>query len=511
MPRRNLIILAVAALVSFLCYRQAVRNHYGATLAEALAVVDQHYIDEVEPRVLFEGAMNGMIDQLDPNSGYTPPSDFKQFNEAMDGEFGGIGIVVEADPDTSRLTVLSPLVGTPAYKAGLKSGDIILEIDGQDTKDMPVAESARLIRGKIGTLVKLQIQHAGVAEPVSYELSRAMIPIESVMGDARRADGTWVFRLVDHPLIGYIRVDKFAERTANELQAAFDSYRQPGEAIDGLILDLRGNAGGLLESAVATCDLLLEDGVIVTTRGRGGVIRKEEKATAGVGLPSDLPLVVLIDKFSASASEIVAACLQDNHRALVVGQRSWGKGTVQNVISLEGGRSAMRLTIGSYWRPSGKDIHKRKDAKDTDDWGVRPDPGQEVHLTNQEYETVVLARRRRDVTGYQAIVEAKNSQTPEDVESRAPSAPSPAPLEEPDERIGEPAPPGSESDAQANPQAPPVPTIDPDSETSPAALADQKASANALRDPATIDAQLRQAIQCLQEEIARRQKQPRKA
>lgn len=506
MPRRNLLILVTAAVVSLVCYRQAIRNQYGATLSEALTIVDREYIDEVEPRILFEGAMHGMLGQLDQNSGYTPPDEYTQFNETMDGEFGGVGIVVEADPDTGRLTVLSPLVGTPAYKAGLKSGDVILEIDGQDTKDMPLRDSVKLMRGEIGTLVKILVQHPGTTDPpASYELARATIPIQSILGDARRADGTWVYRLVDRPQIGYLRIDKFAERTAEELAAAFETYQQPGQQIEGLIMDLRGNAGGLLEAAVETCDLLLEEGVIVTTRGRGGVVLKERRATPGVALPADLPIVILIDKYSASASEIVAGCLQDHQRALVVGQRSWGKGTVQNVIRLEGGKSAMRLTIGSYWRPSGKDIHKRKDAKESDEWGVRPEPGQEVNLTNKELETVVLARRRRDVTSYEQLVETKKSRP---LEPAASIGLAPSPVEEPEERIGEAAPqPQSDPDNDL----PPVPSPESESEPSPAVKADREAITNALKDPATIDPQLRQAIECLEQEIARRATQPRAA
>ena len=500
MPRRNLVILLASAVLSVACYRQALLNHYGATLSEALNIVEREYIDEVEPRVLFEGAMNGMMEQLDPYSGYTAPDEYNQFQETMDGEFGGIGIVVEVNQETGRLTVLSPLVGTPAYKAGLKSGDTILAIDGTDTEGMSLPESVKLMRGEVGSLVKVRIQHAERTEPVDYNLARATIPIESVLGDARRQDGTWMFRLVDRPRIGYVRIVNFGERTGEELQAALAAGRQPGQQIDGLIIDLRGNAGGLLTAAIETCDAFLDHGVIVTTRGRGKVERSRYEASLGTEVSDDLPVVVLIDKYSASASEIVAACLQDHKRAIVVGQRSWGKGTVQNVIGLEGGRSALRLTIGSYWRPSGQDIHKRKDAKETDEWGVRPDPGQEVHLTNEQFETVVLARRRRDVTTYEDLLAAKKQPAESTVEE--PKTSPDAPLDT--SAAPTPADP-------ANPAEPPIPTPDPESEEPPSAKGEQEAAVNAIRDPATIDPQLQQAIKRLEEEIANRANEPRRA
>ena len=501
MPRRNLLILFVSAVVSLACYRQALMSHYGATLTEALSIIDREYIDPVDSRVLFEGAMDGMVGQLDPYSGYTPPEEYNQFQETMDGEFGGIGIIVEVNQETGRLTVLSPLVGTPAYEAGLKSGDVILAIDGTELKDVSLSDSVKLMRGEVGTLVRVRIQHENRPAPIEYELQRARIPIESVLGDARRQDGTWVFRLVDHPKIGYIRIVNFAERTAEELGAALAAYQQPGQKIDGLIIDLRGNAGGLLTAAIETCDAFLDHGEIVTTRGRDKVVMDKYDASLGTELQGDVPLVILIDKYSASASEIVAACLQDHERAIVVGQRSWGKGTVQNVRPLEGGRSALRLTIGSYWRPSGQDIHKRKDAKESDAWGVRPNPGQEVNPTNQEVETFVLARRRRDVTSYEGLLAAQKSRVaapPEPPASETPSPPVPTPEPEPPTPV-------PESDS------PPVPTPESDTDAPATSAAEKTASANALLDPATLDPQLKQAVQRLLEEIARKSKEPRRA
>lgn len=397
MPLRNLIVILLAALLSMACYVRASRNRYVSTITEAMNLISTEYVDDVEQRKLFEGAMDGMVGQLDPYSGYSPPEEYQQFRDQMDQGFVGIGVFVELDQETKRLTIMSPLVGTPAHKAGIKSGDVILAIDGKDTAGMSLKESTSHIKGPAGTKVKLTIQHIGEPSPVDLLVERAEIPIESVYGDIRGADGKWIFHLLEKPKLGYIRVHNFGERTPTEVRTALDAYKQTGQGIEALILDLRGNAGGLLTSAIGICDMFLDRGTIVSTRGRNNQERSRHVATKGMEVSPDIPLVVMVDRFSASASEIVAACLQDNRRAVVVGQRSWGKGTVQNIVELEGGRSALRLTIARYWRPSGKDIHKAANAQESDDWGVSPDPGLEVNLTSEEFETWVKARRQRDI------------------------------------------------------------------------------------------------------------------
>src|SRR5688572_18741521 len=276
MPRRNLTILFLVAITSWVCYQRAARNRYAATLTEAMNIVSTNYIAEVEPRVLFEGAMDGMIGKLDPYSGYTSPDELNQFQQQIEGEFVGIGIVVDHDAENGRLNVAEALIGKPAYVAGIRAGDSIIAIDEKETKDMALREAISMIRGKHGTRVKLRILHAGRDTPVNYNLERATIPLETVLGDARAADGKWVYRLANHPRIGYIRIfDNFGERTADEFRAALASFRQASQQIDGLILDLRYNRGGLLEAARDVCDMLLDSGVIVTTRGRESKLLKQ--------------------------------------------------------------------------------------------------------------------------------------------------------------------------------------------------------------------------------------------
>jgi C-terminal peptidase (prc) len=421
MPRRNLIVLLLAALVSLACYARASRNRYSDTFSQAMNIVTRDYVDEVEPRVLFEGAMDGMMNQLDMYSGYTPPQDYLRFKEQIDGEFPGIGVMVEVDRKTNQLRVLVPTPGSPAAKAGLRPGDIIEAVDDHSTLDVPITDIVKRIKGPAGTTVKLTLRRKGKPEPFDVTLPRAKIAIESVLGDVRRADGTWIFHLLDDPRIGYIRINAFAERTADDFRRALEEAR-PGADIDGLILDLRGNEGGLLKAAVDLCDMLLDEGLIVSTRGRGGREKSSYSADPGADVPADFPVVVLVDRYSASASEIFAAALQDHHRAAIVGERTWGKGTVQNIEELEGGKSALRITIATYWRPSGKDIHKRRNAKDTDDWGVRPDPGLDVVLAKELWEKSARSRRQRDVTPL-AELEAKRPQGKRTTDERPASPP----------------------------------------------------------------------------------------
>jgi carboxyl-terminal processing protease len=218
------------------------------------------------------------------------------------------------------------------------------------------------------------------------------------LGDRYSSDGSWDFMLEGEPGIAYVRIAKFGDKTSAELKTALEAL--PTNDLRGLVLDLRNNPGGLLQAAVEVCDLFVSEGRIVSIRGRGGapddadaeVFHAEEPGTY-----SGFPMVVLINGYSASASEIVAGCLQDHRRAVIVGERSWGKGSVQNVVPLESNRTALKLTIATYWRPSGKNIHRLSTAEEQDDWGVRPDPGCEVKLEGEALLKMREHRRDRDV------------------------------------------------------------------------------------------------------------------
>lgn len=406
MPLRNLFVLFFAAILSLMCHVRADRNRYASTVSEAMDLITFNYLEDVEYRQLYENAMQGMTEGLDPYSSYIGPVEYGRFKEELDQEFGGIGILVDFNQETRRIVVVNPLFDTPASRAGVRAGDVILAIDGKDTATMSYRDAVQLIRGLPGEPVRLTLVHVGEEKSVELVIERAIIPIESVLGDVRRADGSWDFQLQGDPRITYVRVVNFGENTVEELKQTFQ-----GRAIQALILDLRDNAGGLLDAAVGTCEMFLDAGTIVTIRGRDGEVRRKYEADGPSLVPKDVPLVVLANHFSASASEIVAACLQDHGRAKIAGQRTWGKGTVQNVIPLEAGRAALKLTTASYWRPSGKNIHRLKDAPDEAEWGVRPDPGLEVKLTEEEADAVRQARRKKDIGGGPEKTAAKQEGT----------------------------------------------------------------------------------------------------
>lgn len=383
MPRRNLLFLLSVGLVSLICYQKVQPNRYGRVLVDAMGQIEERYLEPIGQEELFEAAMEGMVGRLDENSAFISPKMLSQFWETIEQEFGGIGIRILVDPNTSELTVVRPLVGTPAYKAGICAGDKILKIDGQSTQGLSAEDATARMRGEPGQPVTLSILHEGDQEPVEIKIVRAIIQVNTLWGDTRKADGSWNFFVEGHEGIGYLRITTFAQKTPDELRQALTLIKPN---MQGLILDLRDNPGGSLAAAEAVCDMFIDSGVIVTTRRRSG--KTIARATKS-GTWLDFPMAVLVNQYSASASEIVAACLQDHKRAVVVGQRTYGKGTVQEVINLEGGQGALKLTTAVYWRPSGKNIHRRRGAGKDAEWGVMPDKGYEVVVEGED-----LARLR---------------------------------------------------------------------------------------------------------------------
>jgi len=335
--------------------------------------------------------MKGMIDSLDTYSGYIAPEEFGFFQSQLSQEFGGLGIVIERRPETDRLQIFNVLFDSPAFKAGVLAGDVIEKIDDQVAIGMAKENATKFLRGAPGTEVTLTVLREGLKDAIKIKIRREMIPTESVTGDRRRSDNHWEFMMQANPKLAYLRVEIFGEKTTEELRTALAAVR---DQATGVILDLRDNAGGLLPTAVDICDMFLDDGAIVSTAGRDGVFEKTREATAGVDLPNSIPLVVLVNGMSASASEVTAACLQDRHRAKIVGQRTFGKGSVQNVIELEGGKAALRLTSAYYYPPSGRNIHKRTKDKDEEVWGVMPDENLMLALDHDQ--TKAVFERLRD-------------------------------------------------------------------------------------------------------------------
>jgi carboxyl-terminal processing protease len=371
------------------------QDYEGLTLlVDVLQHVDQGYVHELTPaerRKFMEGAVNGGLQSLDQHSGYINPREFKQFMKLSEGAFGGIGIQLNLDRDTKKLTVISPIVGTPAYSAGIKPGDEIEKINGESTLGMTQDDAVDRIQGPPGTNVTLTIRHRGEEKLHDFTLTRTIIEVDSVMGDVRDADKHWQFMYDKEARIGYIRISQFTKKTADELKAALKNLEQ--QDVRGLVLDLRNNPGGLLDSAVAISNYFVAQGKIVSVEGRSRAQGFEARAD-DVVLPRT-PMVVLMNERSASASEIVAAALQDHKRATIVGERSFGKGSVQNLVPMEGGKSALKLTTAKYLRPNGKNIHRFPDSKEEEEWGVKPDI--EVKVTLQEELDYLTARRERDV------------------------------------------------------------------------------------------------------------------
>lgn len=385
MPPRNLLIIALTTVVALACYSMAARNRYANLFAEAMDVVDRQSLRVVPRDELFVSAMNGMMDHkdLDEHSMFISGDMFQSFDEDMRQEFGGVGMYVEVDPETKQLCVIAPMPDTPAMEAGMKVGDQIVSVDGVPTLNMKRRESLKLLRGPVGKPVNLEVDRGG--EILKKVVDRRVIPVASVHGDSRLPNGSWDFKLKEHPRIGYIRLLQFGEKSSDEIRAAIQKV---GGEIDGLILDLRNNSGGLLDVAIEICDMVLPaDLPIVRTLGREKKVvpNGEYFSTGAMELSPGVPMCVLVDRHSASASEIVAGCLQDHGRAVVIGEQSWGKGTVQNVIPIQRGQSALKLTTASYWRPSGKNIDRYDEiSKQSKKWGVQPDPGFEVSLEEEE-------------------------------------------------------------------------------------------------------------------------------
>ncbi len=370
---------------------------------DVLHEVRSRYVYKLPPekeRKLVEDMLNGGLERLNPHNAFIPPREYKQFTRRSKGKFGGIGIHLGYDPNgRGQLTVISPMVGTPAHEAGVLAGDVILKIDGKSTETMRMNEAIDLIQGDPGEKITLTVRHED-DEVEDLSMERAEIKVPSVLGDQRRTDNIkeWDFIYDKQNAIGYIRLVEFSETSSDEMRAAVRQLKKEG--VKALVLDLRGNPGGLLRVAREVSNLFLSEGRIVSTRGReeGDVETFDADPRETLLGPDDnVPMAVLINRYSASASEIVSACLQDHKRAIVVGERSYGKGSVQNIIPMEHGKSALKLTTASYWRPSGRNIDRHPDSKESDEWGVRPDKGMEVKLMPEQRVEYIRWRNDRDV------------------------------------------------------------------------------------------------------------------
>lgn len=316
--------------------------------SRVMEMVRRSYVDEVSDEQLIDGALSGMLSNLDPHSTYLDKEMFSQMQVDTKGEFGGLGIEIAAAEGGIR--VVAPIEDTPAYHAGVKAGDLIVKIENQLAKDMTLMEAVKLMRGKPGTAINLSVFREGEQRLLEFKIVRDVIRVKSVKSDFIA------------PGYVYLRITQFQERTAKLLKEQFAKLKKAGQGnLYGAVLDLRNNPGGLLDQAVAVSDLFLEKGGIVSTKSRAG---SNLSFSANKGdLLQGLPMVVLINNGSASASEIVAGALQDNHRAVIIGEQSFGKGSVQTVMPLPDG-SALKLTTALYFTPSGRSIQATGIAPD---------------------------------------------------------------------------------------------------------------------------------------------------
>ncbi len=321
---------------------------YLKLFSDVMSIVQDNYVEKTDQKKLMYGAINGMLRELDPHSSFMKPDDYKELQIETKGKFGGLGIEITIRDNI--LTVVSPLEGTPADKVGIQANDQIVKIDEVTTQDMSLMDAVQKMRGAKGSKVKLTILRKGEHKPLEFELVRDIISIQSVKSRVLEAG------------YGYVRISSFQSDTANELRKALTQLESEGSGLQGLVIDLRNDPGGLLDQAVEVSDEFLDGGLIVYTGGRLENQKMRFEAHKKTK-PRTYPIVTLVNSGSASASEIVAGALQDHKRAIIMGEQTFGKGSVQTVIPLNDG-SALRLTTSLYYTPSGTSIQAK---------GITPD------------------------------------------------------------------------------------------------------------------------------------------
>lgn len=350
--------------------------------AEVLHKVRSDYIDEVSYEELIEMAIRGMVAGLDTHSAYLDAEEYEEILISTAGSYSGVGLNVSIE--NNQVVVVAPFDGTPAKRAGIRSGDIIISIDDMPVVHDNLGETISRMRGKPGTRVKIVVSRADVAEPLSFDLERTHIRVASVKGNMLE------------PGYGYLRISQFSDNTGAELEDALRKLmKEAGGRLDGLILDLRDNPGGVLDSAVEVADVFLNSGLVVSANGRADDARFSMSARRG-DLLHGARLAVLVNAGSASSSEIVAGALKDLNRATIVGSQTYGKGSVQTVMPLSGGR-ALKLTTSRYFTPSGESIHER---------GITPD----IVVTSDDEQSVALMSLTSDV-GAEALMKDNQVRT----------------------------------------------------------------------------------------------------
>ena len=343
--------IAGATTVSMVDAKPTDKYEKLSIFTKVMHLLETTYVEEVDVKKLVYGGIKGMLEELDPHSAFLAPDDYKEMKESTTGEFGGVGI--EITKKDNIITVISPIEDTPAWDAGLKSMDKIIKINDESTAEMELQAAVSKMRGSPGTKVKLTILREGKSKPLEFSIVRRIIKIVSVKSMLLPDD------------YAYLRISVFNESTANDLKKALTKLEKEAKSkkLNGILLDLRNNPGGLLDQAVGVSDLFLNKGVIVSVKGRDKEKKITEYAKPNNLVSETIPMVVLVNQASASASEIVAGALQDNKRAVIIGQKTFGKGSVQTLVELDD-KSAIKYTIALYYTPSGRSIQAK---------GIEPD------------------------------------------------------------------------------------------------------------------------------------------
>lgn len=355
------------------------------SLSEVFGKIKQNYVEDVKDKDLLENAIRGLLSGLDPHSAYLDKKAFTDLREGTSGEFGGLGIVVGMEDGFVK--VISPIDDTPAERAGVKSGDLVIRLDDKNVKGMTLEDAVNIMRGKPDTDILLTIVRTGETKPLKIKITRAVIKVQSVRS-----------KTLDKGF-GYIRVSAFQERTGSDLRKAISKLKKENNKknLKGLVLDLRNNPGGLLTAAIEVSDAFLETGVVVSIKGRDQANNMAHSAK-GMDLINEAPIVVLINGGSASASEIVAGALQDHKRAIIMGSQSFGKASVQTVVPLGNG-SALKLTTARYYTPNGTSIQAK---------GITPDIELDDLKVSKREENGFKQTKEKDLTGHLANGDAED-------------------------------------------------------------------------------------------------------
>jgi len=359
------------------------------TLIDIQRQVSNNYVEETDPAQLRQSGTTGLLHELDPFTVYVPPSRQEDFDRMLEGSFKGIGVQLN-QLENGAIEVVTPVDGSPAFKAGVMAGDLILKINGETVEGQRLSDAVKKLAGPLGSEIKLQVRRT-TGEILELIMTREEVIVPTARGWGRDEENQWDWFIGDDPKIAYLRLTQFTPDSYEAVKTSVETMLKQG--MQGMIMDLRFNPGGRLDQAIKITDLFVDSGTILSTRGR---YRAEQvvKATTEITLPR-FPMIVLINENSASASEVVAGSLKDNKRAIVIGTRSYGKGSVQEVVPLEQDSGELKMTVAYYYLPSGRLVHRKKDATD---WGVEPnitvrlDEESQLGLQRQRYEAELFRR-----------------------------------------------------------------------------------------------------------------------